>query len=151
MTESEGWPGLAGQLTDFGHVLPVRVYFEDTDFSGVVYHASYLRFLERGRSDFLRLIGVSHQALATSSVPMAFAVARLAIEFRKPARIDDVLKIESRVVDLGAATIRLAQTVRRDEAVLASAAVSVVLINSVGRPRRIPEEIAEKLRRRSKP
>jgi acyl-CoA thioester hydrolase len=61
---SNDWPDLAGRLTDFGHVLPVRVYFEDTDFSGMVYHASYLRFLERGRSDFLRLVGVGHLALA---------------------------------------------------------------------------------------
>src|SRR6188508_2533283 len=94
------WPDLAGRIVAdaFGrrrHVLPVRVYFEDTDFSGLVYHASYVRWCERGRSDFLRLIGNDHQALfagAAGREPAAFVVRRMGIEFLRPARIDEVLE-----------------------------------------------------------
>ena len=142
------WPDLAGRLTDFGHVLPVRVYFEDTDFSGMVYHASYVRFMERGRSDFLRLRGVGHLALAEGEYggsPLAFAVARMTIDFKKPARIDDVLAIETRVGKIGGAIIRLAQTIRRDETVLVTAEVSVVLVNTAGKPQRIPPDLMERI------
>ena len=98
--ESRNWPDLAGRLIEGRrHVLPVRVYFEDTDFSGLVYHATYLRWCERGRSDFLRLMGNDHQALiagAQGREPAAFVVRRMHLEYLKPARIDEVLEVTTR-------------------------------------------------------
>src|SRR3954449_2985372 len=91
------WPNLSGAIRNGRHVLPVRVYYEDTDFSGVVYHASYLRFMERGRTDYLRLLGVDHRGLfeqtEREAPGFAFVVRAMAIEFLKPARMDDVLTI----------------------------------------------------------
>ena len=97
-------------------MLPVRVYFEDTDFSGLVYHGSYVRWCERGRSDFLRLLGGDHRRLIDGSggaEPAAFVVRRMALEFLKPARIDEVLEVVTRVKAVGAASLTLAQSVRR--------------------------------------
>ena len=94
------------------HVLPVRVYFEDTDFSGLVYHGSYVRWCERGRSDFLRLLGNSHRDLeegAGEREPAAFVVRRMQLDFLKPAHIDDVLNIRTQVKEVGAATLTLDQ------------------------------------------
>jgi acyl-CoA thioester hydrolase len=148
MTGSDAWPDLAGRLTDFGHVLPVRVYFEDTDFSGLVYHASYLRFMERGRSDFLRLRGIGHEALARGEYgagPLAFAVRRLSVDFEKPARIDDVLTVETRVREITGATINLAQRVVLAALALVSADVAIVLVNNAARPQRIPRDVRERL------
>ena len=84
-----------GAFTDKIHKLDVRVYYEDTDFSGVVYHANYLKFAERGRSSFLRLAGVIHSDLLTYEPPLAFVVRGMNIEFVAPARIDDVLVVET--------------------------------------------------------
>lgn len=142
------WPDLAGRLIEGGrHILPVRIYFEDTDFSGVVYHGSYVRFMERGRTDYLRLLGVGHDALdkGEHGEPLAFAVRRMIIEFLKPARIDDVIEIETRVSELAGARIVLAQTVRRGAEFLVTAEVTVALINAVGQPRRVPEAVRERL------
>ena len=115
------WPDLAGRLqqTEAGrrHVLPVRVYFEDTDFSGLVYHASYVRWCERGRSDFLRLIGNDHAALMQGGdgrEAAAFVVRRMQLEYLKPARIDEILEVVTRVHELGAATLVLDQRISRD-------------------------------------
>src|SRR5690606_4465303 len=135
------WPDLSGRIVedDGGrrHVLPVRVYFEDTDFSGVVYHASYLRWCERGRSDFLRLLGNDHQALIAGSEgrePAAFVVRRMSLEYLKPARIDDVLEVNTRVGEIGAASLTLAQNITRDGVVLFEADVMVVLVSVSGKP-----------------
>ena len=143
MSGGEKWPDLAGRLIPGGHILPVRVYFEDTDFSGVVYHGAYIRYMERGRSDYLRRLGIGHDALdrGEHGEPLAFAVRRIAAEFLKPARIDDVLEVETRAADLGGARIVLSQTVRRGDTVLVTAEVTVVMINADGRARRLPEAI----------
>ena len=143
MSEAEKWPDLAGRLTPEGHVLPVRVYFEDTDFSGVVYHGAYFRFMERGRSDYLRRLGVGHVALDSGEhgEPLAFAVRRIAAEFLKSARIDDVLEVETRPGELRGARIILTQTVRRGDDVLVTAEVTVVMINGEGRARRLPDAV----------
>src|SRR4051812_8874559 len=100
--------GLAGRLVAGGHELLQRVYFEDTDFSGRVYHARYLHFLERGRSDYLRLLGIHHRALAAQG--LGFAVTRMEIEFRRPAAIDDVMTIRTIPRMVGGARITLEQT-----------------------------------------
>ena len=141
------WPDLSGRLEGNRHILPVRIYFEDTDFSGVVYHGSYVRFMERGRTDYLRLLGVGHDALdkGEHGEPLAFAVRRMTIEFLKPARIDDVIEIETRVGELAGARIVLTQTVRRGAELLVTADVTVALINTAGQPRRIPEVVRERL------
>ena len=122
---------LAGRLTRAGHVLYQRVYFEDTDFSGLVYHARYLHFLERGRSDWLRLLGVHHRDLAAEG--LAFAVRRMEIDFLRPARIDDVLAIETRRQEIGGARIALRQSVRCDGDILVEALVTAALVGPAGR------------------
>ena len=138
---------LDGEIRNGRHLQQVRVYYEDTDFSGIVYHASYLRFMERGRSDFLRLAGVGHDALAAGEFgePLMFAVKRLTVEFLKPARIDEVLTVETRIAELGGAHVALAQTVRRETDALLTADIDVVLVNAAGRPRRFPAEVRRRL------
>lgn len=133
----------AGRLTPEGHSLQVRVYFEDTDFSGAVYHASYLRFLERGRSDFLRLVGVSHRALAAEN--MAFAVRTMNLSFDRVARIDDLVEIRTEVAEITGARIGLRQRVMREEETIVSADVTVVLVDTAGRPKRLPAAIRQLL------
>ncbi|KQQ85951.1 tol-pal system-associated acyl-CoA thioesterase [Aureimonas sp. Leaf324] len=138
---------LAGRLVDGGHRLDVRVYFEDTDFSGVVYHARYLHFLERGRTDYLRLHGIGHRELMDGAFgePMAFAVRRMEIEFLRPARIDDILSVETRTALLGGARVVLDQRILRGDEVLIEAKVKVAVISPDGRPRRMPAAVAERL------
>lgn len=145
MSEDENVPS-SGRHTPEGHVLPVRIYFEDTDFSGVVYHASYVRFMERGRTEYVRLLGVMHAALDAGEAgePMAFAVHRLEIEFRRPARIDDVVEVVTKPREIRGARIILDQQIRRGSTVLVSAVVTVVLVTKDGRPCRIPDSLAER-------
>ncbi len=135
---------LAGTLTDAGHELIQRVYFEDTDFSGRVYHARYLHFLERGRSDYMRLLGVHHQELAAEG--LAFVVRRMAIDFVRAAAIDDLLTIRSRMLEIGGARLVLGQEVRRGGEVLVTADVTVALIGRSGRASRLPDEVREAFR-----
>ncbi len=146
------WPDLAGRVleapTGRRHVLPIRVYFEDTDFSGLVYHASYLRWCERGRSDFLRLLGNDHKSLIDGVMgrePAAFVVRRMQLEFYKPARIDEVLEVETRVAELTAATLVLTQHVSREGERLFEAAVTVVLVGQSGRVLRISQGLRRAL------
>lgn len=138
------WPDLAGRLIEDAHgrrhVLPVRVYFEDTDFSGLVYHASYIRWCERGRSDFLRLRGNDHKGLIegeTGREPSAFVVRRMSLEYLKPARIDEVLEVVTSVKEVGAAHLVLDQRIRRGDSMLFEAEVTVVLVSVSGKPMRI--------------
>jgi acyl-CoA thioester hydrolase len=144
------WPDLAGRLIEDEHgrrhILPVRVYFEDTDFSGLVYHASYVRWCERGRSDFLRLLGGDHRRLidgAGGNEPAAFVVRRMTFDFIRPARIDDVLEVETRAKALGAASLTLLQTIRRGSTVLCEAEVTVVLVSVSGKPLRLSAALRE--------
>jgi acyl-CoA thioester hydrolase len=144
MSAPESWPHLAGRIeTDAAgrrHVLPVRVYFEDTDFSGLVYHGSYVRWCERGRSDFLRLLGNDHRGLIDGEQgrePAAFVVRRLTLDFLKPARIDEVLEVTTRLKDLGAAAMILDQRIHRDGTELFCAEVMVVLVSRSGKVMRL--------------
>ena len=146
------WPDLAGRIIGEGptrhHVLPVRVYFEDTDFSGLGYHASYVRWFERGRSDFLRLLGNSHQALIDGSgpsEPSAFVVRRLTVDYLKPARIDEILEVETRVKELGSASAVLDQRIVREGRVISEALVTVVLVSLAGKPLRISGAVRDAL------
>jgi acyl-CoA thioester hydrolase len=139
-------PGLSsGWLEGNIHVFPVRVYYEDTDFSGVVYHANYLRFMERGRSEFLRLAGAGHQGMLENAEPLVWAVRRMATDFVKPARMDDALSVRTEVLVLAGARMRLAQSVMRAGLALVKADVEVCVITLDGRPRRVPDSTRKKL------
>jgi len=133
------WPDLAGRIEGDTHVLPVRVYFEDTDFSGRVYHARYLQFMERGRSDYLRLLGIHHRELAAEG--RAFAVRHMAIDFLRPASIDDVVVVRTVTVGIQGARIVLRQEVSRGGEPLVAATVTVALVGPSGRPERLPPAI----------
>jgi acyl-CoA thioester hydrolase len=134
---------LSGRILEGQHVLPVRVYFEDTDFSGRVYHTRYLQFMERGRSDYLRLLGIHHRELAESG--QAFAVRHMEIDFHKPAAIDDVLTVRTATAGMTGARVRLRQEVLKDGEVLVAATVTVALIGPRGRPVKLPAPVREAL------
>ena len=142
-SEREHWTHLSGRAENGTHRLPVRVYYEDTDFSGLVYHASYLRFMERGRTDSLRLAGADQSALHADG-DLVFAVRRMTLDFLRPARMDDVLVVETRTEEVRGATILIRQRVVRGEEVLVTAEVTVACIGG-GRPRRIPDALRERL------
>jgi acyl-CoA thioester hydrolase len=143
MTESH--PS-AGWFEGREHVLPVRVYYEDTDFTGVVYHANYLRYFERGRSDFLRMAGVSHTDLLAHHEPTAFVVTRMEIDFKKPARIDDALLVRTTYDEARGPRLAISQKITRGDDVIATAAVSAACISMDGRPRKPPPGLVKALR-----
>jgi acyl-CoA thioester hydrolase len=119
------------------HLFPVRVYYEDTDLSGIVYHANYLRWFERARSDLLRLLGIDQRAAAEAGEG-TYAVADLSIRYLAPARLDDEVVIRTEALELGAASVRLRQRAERGTGVLAEATVRVGFVGPDGRPRRQP-------------
>jgi len=135
---------LDGSIRDGRHVMPVRIYYEDTDFTGIVYHASYLRFMERGRTNYLRLIGADHRALFEATERQApgfaFVVRAMDIQFLKPARMDDVLDIVTTPAEVKGASITLLQQCRRGDELLIEAHVRVAFI-SQGRARPIPKPL----------
>ena len=135
---------LDGTIRGGRHYLQIRVYYEDTDFSGIVYHANYLRFMERGRTNPLRLMGAEQHALfaeAEAETPgFAFVVRSMQIEFLKPARMDDVLEVVTWPVAVKGASIMLGQEIRRAEHVLVKAQVRVAFI-SEGRAQPIPKSL----------
>jgi len=145
---------LDGEIGDGRHVMSVRVYYEDTDFSGMVYHASYLRFMERGRTNYLRLLGADQRALFEESEKeapgFAFVVRSMQIEFRKAARMDDVLEVITAHQEVRGASITLDQRVMRGEDVLIEARVQVAFVSG-GRARRIPEALRTAMRADQKP
>jgi acyl-CoA thioester hydrolase len=128
----------AGWFEGREHRLAVRIYYEDTDFTGLVYHANYLRYLERGRSDFLRLAGVSHTDLLTREDPTAFVITRLGLDFRAPARIDDALVVATTYDRVKGPRLHITQKILRADALIAEAAIQAAFIGLDGRPRRPP-------------
>lgn len=136
----------SGRFEGRAHFLPVRVYYEDTDFSGIVYHANYLRYFERGRSDFLRLAGIHHAEFAAAAEPMAFAVNTMTIAFLKAARIDDALVVESRFETWKGPRLFAAQILRRGAEIIVRAEVQVCCISLTGRPRKPPPVLLERLK-----
>ena len=135
---------LDGEIRDGRHVLTVRVYYEDTDFTGIVYHANYLRYMERGRTNYLRLLGADHRALfeetAKEAPGFAFVVRSMNIDFLKPARMDDVLEIFTEPQEVRGASITLHQRVMRGDELLVEASVRVAFISD-GRARPIPKPL----------
>jgi acyl-CoA thioester hydrolase len=144
MSEPLSISALDGGIREGKHRQPVRVYYEDTDFSGIVYHASYLRFMERGRTNYLRLIGADHRALfeqAQAEAPgFVFVVRHMSIDFKKPAYMDDLLEIVTTPEDVRGASVMLHQRVMRGEDLLVEARVQVAFVSG-GRARPIPKPL----------
>ncbi len=132
-------------MNDVPHELQVRVYYEDTDSGGVVYHANFLRFMERGRTEYVSARGVTQSELRDSAgEPLYFVVRHMDIEFLRPGRLDQLLTVETRVTKRGGASIGMMQRVLRNDEVLATASVTVVTVGG-GRARRIPPGLAATL------
>jgi acyl-CoA thioester hydrolase len=134
----------SGVLRGGAHLLPQRVYYEDTDFSGFVYHASYLRLLERGRTEMLRALGVHQGEIHAGDAPFVFVVRAMSIEFLKPARMDDVVVVETRAAEIGGASMVLAQKLVRGAQTLVTAEVRVAVVAG-GKPTRLPKDVRAKL------
>jgi acyl-CoA thioester hydrolase len=136
--------GLDGAIRDGRHRMQIRVYYEDTDFSGIVYHANYLRFMERGRSNYLRLLGADQrglfEAVEREAPGFAFVVRSMTIDFRKPARMDDVLEVATSPLEVKGASVVLHQIVARGEETLVEATVQVAFVSG-GRARPIPKPL----------
>ncbi|NBQ39795.1 MAG: tol-pal system-associated acyl-CoA thioesterase [Alphaproteobacteria bacterium] len=131
-------------MSNVSHRLPIRIYYEDTDFSGVVYHASYLRFLERGRTEVLRDLGVHQAALHGDEGALAFVVRRMTIDWLKPARMDDLVTVETWVDTLRGASLLLGQRIMLGDTVLFTAEVLVALVQN-GKAARLTQALREKL------
>ena len=140
---------LDGEIRNGRHIMSVRVYYEDTDFSGIVYHANYLRFMERGRTNYLRLLGADHRALfevAEQEAPgFAFVVRSMQLEFLKPARMDDVLEVVTMPEEVKGASITLHQRILRADELLIEARVGVAFVSG-GRARPIPKALRTAMR-----
>lgn len=129
--------GISGHIDGGQHVLPVRVYYEDTDTAGIVYHANYLKFAERGRTEMLRLVGIEQAELARRE-GLAFAVRDCNVDYRRPAKLDDLIEVRSRLTGLRAASAEAEQLIYRDGTALARLDVRIACIDRDGRPARIP-------------
>lgn len=116
------------------HVFPVRIYYEDTDAGGIVYHAAYLRFAERARTELLRRLGFTNRSIA-------FAVVDCTVRYRRPARLDDMLQVRTRPIGVGAATLSLAQDIWRSEELLVTVRIRVARLGDNGRPTRLPVQL----------
>ena len=127
------------------HVLPVRIYYEDTDTSGIVYHANYLRYCERGRSDFLRMAGVRHLVMLEGETKLVWTLRRIALEYLRPARVDDLLMVRTRYTEMAGARLVGEQEIYKGAELLCTARIEAAVITLDGRPRRIPADIREKL------
>ena len=137
---TERWPDVSGRFEGKMHILPIRVYYEDTDFSGAVYHSNYLKFCERARSDCLRLLGIHHSEMHGTA---SFVVRRMVCDFLKPAMIDNLLEVETRFVEFAGARMELTQTVMRSGEKLFEARVTVALVDGRGKPKRLPPEMTK--------
>lgn len=135
---------LDGEIRDGRHHMQVRVYYEDTDFSGIVYHANYLRFMERGRTNYLRLLGADQRALfaeaETEAPGFAFVVRAMKLEFLRPAHMDDLLDVVTRPLEVRGASITLHQEIKRGAILLLEADVKVAFVSG-GRARQIPKAL----------
>ena len=136
----------AGFIEGREHVLPVRVYYEDTDFTGVVYHGNYVRYFERGRSDFLRVAGVRHADLLDRADPAAFAIVRMEIDFKRAARIDDALAVRTTYDSARGPRLFISQRITRGEELVCLAKVEAACIDLQGRPRKPPPGMLDMLR-----
>lgn len=128
---------LSGHLDGKTHKLPIRIYYEDTDFSGRVYHANYLKFCERGRTDFLRLIEIHQDTLANLDVPLFFVVRHMDIDFLAPAKMDDIIEVQTQLKLLKGVRFILEQHIYCGDILLFKALVTCAIVNEAGKPTRI--------------
>jgi acyl-CoA thioester hydrolase len=135
----------AGKFCGREHVLALRVYYEDTDYSGIVYHANYVRYLERGRSEFIRGIGASHTSLLQMDNPVTFVVSGLKMKFVRPAKVDDCLEVFTAMQWVRGARIFSRQSIFRGNELILEAAVENVCVSMEGRPRRLPTWVMHRL------
>ena len=126
------------------HVLPLRVYYEDTDLSGVVYHANYLRYMERGRTEFFRLAGVARASLEDAE-PTAWTIRRIAVEYFRPARLDDRIAVHSVLTEVSGARLKALQRVRCGETLLVEGRIEACITTLTGKPRRLPKDVYDTL------
>lgn len=143
MSEPEGLNGL-GHLDGKVHILPIRVYYEDTDLSGVVYHANYLRYMERGRTEFFRTIGIKLAALDDAE-PTAWTLRKVQLEYFRPARLQDQLEVHTVCAALSGARMVADQKIYAGQTLLTVGTVEACIMTLSGRPRRIPTEVRDKL------
>jgi acyl-CoA thioester hydrolase len=141
MTETSGLGRFEGKV----HVLPLRLYYEDTDLSGMVYHANYLRFMERGRTEFFRLAGVTAMADLESAEPTAWAIRSANLSFLKPARVDDSLEVHTVLTGISGARLAAIQRIHAGGNLLVEGRIEACVITLTGRPRRIPPAVRDLL------
>ena len=134
---------LAGVLENGTHILPVRVYYEDTDAGGIVYYANYLKYLERGRSDMLRLLGVDQMGMLAfdQEDDVQFVVRRAEVDYIRPARLDEVLTVRTVIEKAAGASLVMGQKIFRGEELLISAVIKAGVLGKTGRPVRMPDKI----------
>jgi acyl-CoA thioester hydrolase len=126
------------------HILPISIYYEDTDLSGMVYHANYLRYMERGRTEFFRLAGVSRARLDDEE-PTAWTIRRIGVEYLRPARLDDQIAVHSVLTEVSGARLKALQRVRRGESLLVEGRIEACITTLSGKPRRLPRKVYETL------
>ena len=140
MTELKGLGVFDGKT----HILPISIYYEDTDLSGMVYHANYLRYMERGRTEFFRMAGISRARLEDEE-PTAWTLRRVGIEFFRPARLDDQIAVHSVLTDVTGARIKVLQRVRCGQTLLVEGRIEACVTTLTGKPRRLPKNVLETL------
>ena len=126
------------------HILPISIYYEDTDLSGVVYHANYLRYMERGRTEFFRLAGILRARLDDDE-PTAWTIRRIAVEYFRPARLDDRIAVHSVLTEVAGARLKVLQCIRLGEALLVEGRIEACITTLTGKPRRLPKIVIETL------
>jgi len=134
-----------GRFEGKTHILPIRVYYEDTDLSGLVYHANYLRYMERGRSEYFRSAGITRLAQLDDPEPTAWTLRKVSLEYFRPARIDDLIEVHTRCVALSGARMTADQSIRLGGELLTRGMVEACIITLSGRPRRIPADVRARL------
>lgn len=127
------------------HILPLRIYYEDTDLSGVVYHANYLRFMERGRSEYFRCAGITRMAMLEDDEPTAWTLRKASLEYFRPARVDDLIEVRTVATALTGARMNADQKIYCGETLLVHGKVEACIITLAGKPRRIPQGLRDKL------
>jgi len=151
MSERKLVPAVTSFTADGTHVLRTRVYYEDTDAGGVVYHANYLRFAERGRTEYLRDLGISQSELSDEE-GVFFVVRRSVIDFRRPARLDDALEVATRIADTKGASFEVEQEIRKagTDGYLVRVDSTIACLDRKGRPVRVPNSVRKKLGQQTK-
>lgn len=126
------------------HILPISIYYEDTDLSGMVYHANYLRYMERGRTEFFRMAGISRANLEDEE-PTAWTLRRVAVEFFRAARLDDQIAVHSVLTEVSGARLKVLQRIRHGDALLVEGRIEACITTLTGKPRRLPKIVFETL------